>query len=694
MKIYNDSAVGYGEIAGDDDMSKSDMSRFKIALTELFYPLYQRFYGGREQQVETIDRRLDAANINTTVEGYLARTLAYGTLIGIALGIVFGVLAYVLLGDYLSVLSIPYSFIPFQETELVQYALENDLLIKLALATVLAGLVGGGLGIAGAFLLASWIPSMLASKREREIDILMPSLIAFMYSLSSEGIQRLSIFESVAESEDTLGEAAVEFQRIVRRMDYFHEDYMTAVTEVAARTPSDDMAKFLNDLVNVIETGGDMQRFLEDEKENYIDRLRRKQETQLETLETFGQMYLTLSIMPILLIVILAVQAITSGGAIGPMYGIVYGLIPLLNILFLVSISIFKTDEVGTGEIELQGKEDIAGRSDSILDLPVADKHERSGDDTFIGRVKRGEIRHRISKTLSNPISYMTSYPKYSLWLSVPLAAIVTVILALQGFVPTSIDAMVANAYTGTLAAFYVPATIILAPLALFTYLNHRAVYGVTDTLTDTLRELANNNQDAGPIGEAIRITGENNNDTLANEMEIVAAKADFGQPLKTGLAETGNTYKVPRLSRALKLIIKAIEVSTNIRPVLETAAETSRVQDKIEKDRKSQTLQTVVVQEVSLLVFIALMVVMDVMFVSTLESAIGSSESFASNFGGGTDTDAMGMIFFHAATIQAVLGGLVSGYLRSGEISSSWKYILLNLGLVAIIWGGAQLIF
>jgi flagellar protein FlaJ len=56
-------------------------------------------------------------------------------------------------------------------------------------------------------------------------------------------------------------------------------------------------------------------------------------------------------------------------------------------------------------------------------------------------------------------------------------------------------------------------------------------------------------------------------------------------------------------------------------------------------------------------------------------------------DFGGGVDTKQLSMLFFHAVTMQAILSGLISGYMRSGKLLSGLKYIIVLVTISLGVW-------
>lgn len=124
-----------------------------------------------------------------------------------------------------------------------------------------------------------------------------------MYALSSGGMNRLEVTEAVAESNDVYGEVAKEFQIIQQELQYFDVDYREALRNRAVETPSSELQDFLTDMLSIIDSGGDLTTFLDDKRKKHAKETRAMQERSLDTLELIGEMYLTISIFPLLIII-------------------------------------------------------------------------------------------------------------------------------------------------------------------------------------------------------------------------------------------------------------------------------------------------------------------------------------------------------------------------------------------------------
>jgi flagellar protein FlaJ len=64
-----------------------------------------------------------------------------------------------------------------------------------------------------------------------------------------------------------------------------------------------------------------------------------------------------------------------------------------------------------------------------------------------------------------------------------------------------------------------------------------------------------------------------------------------------------------------------------------------------------------------------------------------GSAGGAGFGGGGGVDPDVLSMLFFHAVTIQAILSGFISGYIRDAELISGVKYAVVLMTLALGVW-------
>lgn len=674
-------------------LSSDATTRVLYALAPWFYPLYTRYLGSREQFVARMKRRLAAAHLTLPVEIYLSGALGLGVVTGLALGCLFALAALFVVGlpDLHLDGSLPHLLSALLEPAQV---LEGPAILTGCLA------VGLSVGLASALGSAVVVPRLRIYQRRREINLLLPDAVAFMYALSVGGLDQLQIIAEIADSEDTYGEVAVEFRRIHDELTYFNQDYRTAVERVAEATPSDPCSQFLTDLLSIVNSGGDLTQFLEAEKDHQLQAVRQSQEARLDMLELFGQAYLSLSTVPMFALIVFVLMSMLGTPQPVMLYSVVYGLLPGLNVLFIVLLSTVKKDEPGSGVLDPEDEHAITSVTEtSLFDLDVVDRYSRRYDEEPVfGQIRRREIRYRLSKLLS--LAVFRRRPAFTLVVSVPAAlALVglTYGLGLVGpppgaltrdFVGNVLRAFQAAPIRQTLGWILVPAFVVLVPLSLAHEWQRRSRATITDTLTGDIRKMANANEAGNTVLGSIRIAATDNPSLLATELRRAYKKVHYGHSLSDGLVELTNRYRRPRLARSIKLIERAQRASDTITGVLRTAAKLSETHDELDAEYESRMQQQVAVLTVTFLVLLGVLVFLRVFFIPTIGDLVADNQAATESITGASmEQDVINLLYFHAALLQATMTGFITGYVRKTSLLAGLKYVVVYTALTAGLW-------
>ncbi|QLC34461.1 type II secretion system F family protein [Halarchaeum sp. CBA1220] len=674
MSFENESTFGSGDL-----------------LAQTFYPLYQWLFDDSSDFVADVETKLAEARRDETVELFLSRALGIGVIVGLVLWALGTLAGWALFATgVIPTEDLVGLYIPSQ-------AVADFLdLIKVPALVLVTGLFFGTIGFAAGFGGLVGIPYMTAGERKREINMLLPDAVAFMYALSMGGMNQLEILEAMAKADDTYGEVALEFRSIVQETQYFDTDYRTAVRNRSLETPSDELSQFLTDMLSIVNSGGDMTSFLSDKKDKHMRTAKQQQELTLDTLELFGEMFMTLSLFPLLLIIILVIMSMLGQSQDRLLYGTVYALIPLVGVGFLVLVSTVKEDEPGDGYLRLQdgeGGEETTSREPGLLNLGLIERFKDGG--AIFERIYDREGTHEAKWVFTHPHLFFKRHPLYTLGLTVPVSVVILALAVSAGTAPTTLQGMQDRAIAGTFVWVYVPMYLVFLPLAAFREWNERSRHRITNKLSDDLRKLSSANDTGLTLLESIKTVSDTSSGKLGEEFKIVYAKVNYGTSLRDALVEFNNKYHIPRLARTVKLVSKAQEASSQISAVLTTAAQASENQDDIERERKSRTRMQVVIIIMTYLTLLAVMAILKVRFLdvmaglATQASGGGGAASQAGggsmSFGGGIDTQKLNMMFFHAVTIQGVLSGFIAGYIRDADLLSGVKFAVV-LPTVALV--------
>jgi len=214
------------------------------------------------------------------------------------------------------------------------------------LRTVFLGLTAGIV----TFALVYFYPLNVIKNKRRSIRNELPFMIIHMAAVAGSGTHPTNIFKLILESKD-YKELGAEIKEILNYINLFGYNLSTALRSVAAITPSIRFKELLNGMVSTIETGGDLKNFLNQKAEESLNTYRLERKKYVETLSTYSDIYTGVLIAaPLLFIVTLAIINVI-GGKIGGMsvdfvakIG-VFGLIPFLNVAFLLFLDVVQPKE-------------------------------------------------------------------------------------------------------------------------------------------------------------------------------------------------------------------------------------------------------------------------------------------------------------------------------------------------------------
>jgi flagellar protein FlaJ len=659
---------------------------YTYRLVDAFDPLYQWLFDENDEFVINLERKLAEARMATPVARYLKRALAFGFLSGFLLWLLgVGITGYLFgtgvvdVGPLTGLRVTNETLLTILETARVPFLITTT------------GIVLGTVGFIGVFGTYISLPYSRSSARKREIDALLPDAVSFMYALSLGGMSQVEIIETMAMSDDTYGEVSKEFRTILQETRYFDTDYRSAIQKRSAETPSAEFSQFLTDMLSIIDSGGSMTDFLEDKKDVHFRAAKGNQEQTLETLELFTEMYITISLFPLLLIIILVILEMIQGGQNLLLYATVYVLIPGLGVAFLVIISTVRADEPGDGYLELEESDRRfeVGKESTGLDLGLID--EFTGNYRVFDRIAESEGTHETIKVIKQPHIFLRDNPFYTLAITIPASLVFLFVAILLGAVPVTWSGVIDRSLWATLVYVYIPLFTVCIPLAVFWEWNVRRRRAILDGLSENLRKLASANATGLTLLESIKVVADTTPGRLGEEFENMYAKSHYGMHLKESLVVFNNKYHIPRLARTLKLISKAQEISSQISSVLSTAAKAAETQEDIERDRRQRALMQVAIIIMTFLTLLGVMALMkarflDVMAEVTEQSGTGGSVA-GQGFGASVNVDLLSLLFFHAVTLQAILGGIVCGYIKEADIISGVKYVVLLLTASLGVW-------
>lgn len=193
----------------------------------------------------------------------------------------------------------------------------------------------------GIFLCFYYYPALEASGRKNKIEQDLPYAITYMQALSST-VTLYTIFRNVYDAADLYGEVSRECGLIVRDVELFGEDLLTAIENTVKVTPSENFRELLNDLALVYRSSGNLTNFFNAKSESYRELARQQMDSLLQFLEMIAEIYVTAFVAgPIAIIIMLVTQNLSGTSTIGNMMPLLYiglplGAIALIAVLYIL----------------------------------------------------------------------------------------------------------------------------------------------------------------------------------------------------------------------------------------------------------------------------------------------------------------------------------------------------------------------
>ena len=264
------------------------------------------------ERFQSLKEEIVQSNLSIIFETYVGKMLLYS------------MIAFVLALIYLTIGMYIFFGLP------IWLALASGFIVALAVAFAV-------------FTAFYYYPYHILSSRRRSIEANLPFAVNHLSAIATSGVPPHIAFQLLTDVHE-YGEAANEAKRIVRNIEVFGMDVVTAIKEVANRTPSMEFKQILNGIVSTISTGGNLTRYLDNSAHEALADYRLKREKYLATLSTYADFYTAVLIAaPLFFISILSVMALIGGQLFGlsiptAMSLGIYLLIPVLNILFILFI--------------------------------------------------------------------------------------------------------------------------------------------------------------------------------------------------------------------------------------------------------------------------------------------------------------------------------------------------------------------
>ncbi len=213
-----------------------------------------------------------------------------------------------------------------------------DFVLTIISAVILSGVVSAAI-----LTLYHSYPFHLLTSKKNSIEANQPFALNHMAAIAASGVPPFVVFKLLSAVPE-YGEISNESKRIVRNVDTFGMDMITAIRNVADRTPSVGFKQFLYGIIATIDTGGDLKSYLQNSAKDALFGYRLRREKYLQTLSTYADFYTAVLIAaPLFFVSVLSIMSLIGGQVFGlsipdAMRLGIFAMIPLLNTVFIAFI--------------------------------------------------------------------------------------------------------------------------------------------------------------------------------------------------------------------------------------------------------------------------------------------------------------------------------------------------------------------
>jgi flagellar protein FlaJ len=498
-----------------------------------------------------------------------------------------------------------------------------------------------------------------------------------MYAMRRGGAQLMVVFRSLSDRADIYGEVALEFRQIVRDADFFGHDVVTAIHHLAQTTPSEKLKDFLQDLLSVIESGGNMAEFLSVRVRLYQEEARFEQKQFLNILSLVAESYVTLFVAgPLFLIIIMVVMGMMGGSAVYQLTLVTYAILPVGSVIFIFLIY-HLSDKTEKTELYIRTK-----WLKTYANIRI---YQKKDEESLLEQLKKYDRIRIFVYFIRHPLESFINNVNLTLYVTVPIAILYCVITFLQVPLYTNNELYLSVIDDHIAIALLV----VLIPYAVFYGIWAKKVLGIQELIPDFLERMAGINQSGLTIAQGIAIMVNTNLGLISYEIRKIKKDMDWGANFTEALVRFEERVSTPSIARTVTLITKASEMSGQIGEVLSIAAADAKMTEMLKKERHAEMFIYTVIVYLAFFVFLFVVAVLTMQFLPVLENISTQGISATGILSGiGTISIAtFGRLLYHACLIQALFSGLIAGQMGESSLAAGVKHACVLLLITLVVF-------
>jgi flagellar protein FlaJ len=523
--------------------------------------------------------------------------------------------------------------------------------------------------IPGMYLLQLYYPAVIAQGRKSRIELDLPYTISYMEALSTT-MPPYEMIKKIYEEQDMFGEISQEFGVIVRNVEVFGDDMITAMRDLQRMTPSPHLRDFLNDLGIVFDSGGDVTSYLSAKTQYFRDQARQELELVLKTIEIMAEVYVSAFVAgPIALIIMIVAQGMTSNNQMDWLLPLMYLAIPAGAIIMIWLLSVMLPPE----NLEISRREIIEHDFAGSVTVHTSQQVSGSDDDDaeFYKQLAAKKRHHQILNRLRHPLRAYVSKYDYSLAAGALITGIIAVFWITGGFDSIFPD----NTFEAVTCLLIIG---FMAPVALAYEGRRWYVRNIESHIPEFLRELSDMKDIGITLHDAILRISNAKLGVLSSELSLASRDISSGAYVNAALVRMEERIGLVSVKRTISLLVRAGEITHNLHQIFMIAITDFEHYLKLKRERENTTIIYVMIIYLSFGIYLYTAYQLNVPFLASFQN-----QNIPLDVAGNV-TD-----MFRIGIILGTFSGIMAGQFSSNSILCGFKHsiVLLAAALVMFIF-------
>ena len=223
-----------------------------------------------------------------------------------------------------------------------------------------------------------------------------------------------------------------------------------------------------------------------------------------------------------------------------------------------------------------------------------------------------------------------------------------------------------------------------MLPYAIVDLLNRRYIDAIDRDLGPFFKGLGESIRAGMTFIEALENISRVIYGPLSNELKRIIVQVEFGSTLRKALENFADKIKLPNIQRAVIILITAHESGGKIVDVLDAAAEMYNMMHVYEEEKRT------IINPYAWTIYIAVFIYLFISFVLIhaffipLHYMMSKGALFSSM---GLDVPSYKTILLYSSILEALIGGLIVGKLKTGKTLSGLIHSIIMLLIVIIFY-------